>query len=267
MISFKRSRKKSRFIIKTVALKTLVIALCFTLLVCACAVGAVESDVSEVFLLAEGRKIPIYSVDKQEKIVALSFDAAYGSDKTQKILEILEQYNATATFFLVGFWVDKYPELTKEISNRGFEIGTHSNMHEHMSKMSASAIEEDLSVSIKKIEDTIGKKVDLFRPPYGEYNNTLLEEAEKLNLYTIQWSVDSLDWKGISADAMTGRVVSRIHEGAIVLFHNNSDHILEALPKILELLTSRGYKFTTVGELIYRENYKIDNNGKQIKVA
>ena len=131
--------------------------------------------------------------------------------------------------------------------------------------MSSVDISNDLSLSMQKIEKITGKKVDLFRAPYGEYDNKLIVEAEKLGLNTIQWSVDSIDWKGISADEMTSRVISRIHEGAIVLYHNNSDHVLEALPKIIQLLKTRGYTFTTVGNLIYRENYRIDATGKQIK--
>ncbi len=266
MVLLNKLRRKRWIIFQTFTLKAIVSVVCIALLVSACGIGIAESDASEVFLLAEARKIPIYSVDTQEKIVGISFDAAYGSDKTEKILEILDGYNAKATFFLVGFWVDKYPELTKQISDKGHEIGTHSNMHEHMSKMSASDINTDLRVSVKKIEEVTGKKVDLFRPPYGEYDNKLMKESEKLGLFSIQWSVDSLDWKGISANEITTRVVSRIHEGAIVLFHNNSDNILEALPTVLELLSSRGYKFKTIGEMIYREKYKIDNNGKQIKL-
>jgi len=260
-------RAEKRIILKTITLKALVLSVCLVLFLSACLVGVADGEVAEVFLLAKSRKIPIYGVSTQEKVASFTFDAAYGSDKTEKILEILDEYGIKATFYLVGFWVDKYPELTKKIFESGHEIGTHSNMHEHMSKMSASDIKSDLSVSVKKIEDLTGKKVDLFRAPYGEYNDTVVNCAEELGLYTIQWSVDSLDWKGLTAQEMTSRVISRIHEGAIMLYHNNSDHIVEALPTIIELMKTRGYTFRTVGELIYRENYKIDNNGMQIKIA
>ena len=264
MISFKKNLFRG-FIFKVYKLTTLIVVFCAVLLSAVGFVGLGTEGVSEVFLLANSRKIPIYSVDSQEKLIAISFDAAYGAEQTGQIMDVLEAHGVPATFFLVGFWVDKYPDMTKEISSRGFEIGSHSNMHSHMSKMSASDIAKDLSQSVGKIEALIDKKVELFRAPYGEYNNTLLNEAEKLGLYTIQWSVDSIDWKGISADEMTTRVLSRIHEGAIVLYHNNSDHVLEALPKTIELLKARGYTFTTIGELIYRENYHIDGTGKQIK--
>ena len=262
MLSFIKSPK--RYVFKVYTLRALVLTFCAILLVSAGFVG-LGGDASEVMLLANSRKIPIYCVDKSEKVVAFTFDAAYGGEQTERLMEVLQAHGVPATFFLVGFWVDKYPDLTKKLHDNGFEIGSHSNMHSHMSIMSSVDISQDLSLSVQKIEKITGKKVDLFRAPYGEYDNKLIVEAEKLGLNTIQWSVDSIDWKGISADEMTSRVVSRIHEGAIVLYHNNSDHVLEALPKIIQLLKTRGYTFTTVGNLIYRENYRIDATGKQIK--
>ncbi len=263
MIFLKKRNKIRRHLLCAVTLRALVsvliVALCFSV----ASVGVIESGASEVFLGSYSRKIPIYSVATEEKKIALSFDAAYGADKTEKIMEILSQYDAKATFFLVGFWVDKYGDTAKKIADGGFEIGTHSNTHAHMSKMSASDIASDLSLSISKIETQTGVKPIVFRAPYGEYNDTLIEEASKLNLYTVQWDVDSLDWKGISAEEIRSRVVTRAKEGSIVLFHNNSDHIVEALPGILELLKARGYTFCSVGELIYKDNYVIDNNGRQ----
>ena len=264
MVLFKKSSSRG-FIFKVFTLKAMVVTLCAVLLVCGCIVGVGASDASEVFLLENKRKIPIYSVDTENKVVAFTFDAAYGAEQTKLIMDTLEAHGVPATFFLVGFWVDKYPELVKEMHERGYEIGTHSNMHSHMSKMSADDIKSDLTASVSKIENITGGKVDLFRAPYGEYNNALVNEAERLGLFTVQWSVDSIDWKGISADEMTSRVVSRIHEGAIVLYHNNSDHVLEALPRTIELLKARGYTFTTVGKLIYKSDYHIDGTGKQIK--
>lgn len=263
MIFWKKQKKERRFLLRAITLKTIIGVICATLAFCVASIGVVESGVSEVFLQKNLRKIPIYNVETKEKRIALSFDAAYGADKTDKIMEILSDYEAKATFFLVGFWVDKYGEETKRIAESGFEIGTHSNTHSHMSKMSATDIAEDLSLSISKIKSTTGVTPTVFRAPYGEYNDTLIIEAEKQKLYTVQWDVDSLDWKGISAEEITSRVVSRAKEGSIVLFHNNSDHILEALPRILELLKARGYTFCSVGELIYKENYIIDNNGTQ----
>jgi len=224
-----------------------------------------ENSASAVFFGDNLRKVPIYSVDTHEKRVAISFDAAWGADKTQGVLDILAEYNVNATFFLVGFWVDKYPDMVRAIDGAGCEIGTHSNTHPDMVKLSAEQVNQELTSSIKLIEDITSKKISLFRAPFGSYNNTLLDTAESLNLKTIQWDVDSLDWKGIGVAEMTARITSKVKNGSIILFHNNSDHILDALPVILDLLIKNGYKVGQIGELIYQESYTIDRAGVQRK--
>ena len=212
---------------------------------------------------AQNRKIPIYNVDRSDNRVAISFDAAWGADKTRQIMDVCESYNVKATFFLVGFWIDKYPEMVKEIDARGFEIGTHSETHPQMSKLSRQKCTEELQSSCQKIYELTGKMPKLFRPPFGDYNNQLIEVATELGLYTIQWSVDSLDWKGISARQIAERV-QKAKSGDIILCHNNSDHIVEALPLIFEALKLKNLQFCPIGDLIYTDNYHIDNTGKQI---
>lgn len=218
---------------------------------------------AQVFFNKTTRKVPIYEVETTDKKVAISFDASWGADKTVAIMDILSEYNVNATFFLVGIWVDEYPELVKSINERGFEIGTHSNTHPDMVKLDSTNIKLELESSIKKIQDITGNAPKLFRAPFGSYNNALLEEAEKLNLTSIQWSVDSLDWKGISAEELTKNVLTKVKNGSIILCHNNSDHILEALPTMLKCLQEQGYTITCVGDLIYQNNYTIDANGIQ----
>lgn len=219
-----------------------------------------------VYLNQSTRRIPVYGVDcGEEKKVALTFDAAWGADKTLKILEILEKYDVKATFFLVGFWLDKYPEETKAIAESGCEIGNHSNNHLQMSKLSEEKITEELNYVNEKVYQLTGKKPTYFRPPFGDYDNELIDTAEKLGLTTIQWSVDSLDWKGLSATEITSRVVKNVQNGSIVLFHNNSDNILEALPLVLANLINRGYEPVCMSELVYDEDYYIDNAGVQHK--
>ena len=212
---------------------------------------------------ANKREVPIYCVDRTDNYVSISFDAAWGADKTRQIMDVCDEYNVKATFFLVGFWIDKYPDMVAEIASRGFEIGTHSATHPQMSKLSEAQVREELLSSSKKIFEITAKPVTLFRPPFGDYNNQLLEVAKGLGLYTIQWSVDSLDWKGLSAREIAERV-QRANSGDIILCHNNSDHIVEALPLIFEALKLKGLKLCPIGELIYKDNYYIDNSGKQI---
>lgn len=222
--------------------------------------GAVSA---EVFFGYSTRKVPIYCVETTEKQVAISFDAAWGADKTKQIVDICKEYNVRATFFLVGFWVDKYGDMVEYINNNGFEIGTHSNTHPDMVKLSANDQDMELKKSIKLITDITGKEIELFRAPFGSYNNSLLDIAENNNLKTIQWDVDSLDWKGLSAEAITTRILNGVKNGSIILCHNNSDHIVEALPMILDRLSKKGYKVGAVGDLIYKNNYTIDRTGMQ----
>lgn len=213
------------------------------------------------------RKLPIYNVATEEKKVALSFDASWGADKTLSILDTLERYDIKANFFAVGFWAEKYSDTLKKLSVSGrMEIGTHSNTHPHMSKLSKSQIELELETSMNIIESVTGKKPDLFRAPFGDYNDALIETATEKGLYTIQWDVDSLDWKGLKASEMAGRVLKKTQPGSIILMHNDGEHTVEALPLIIEGLKNKGYSFVTIGELIYRDNFTIDHTGKQIRI-
>lgn len=215
---------------------------------------------------AKNRLLPVYNVERTDNKCAISFDAAWGADKTRQIMDVCDRYNVKATFFLVGFWVDKYPEMVREIHERGFEIGTHSNTHPQMSKLSQSDVAAQLSVSSKKIYDITGTEVKLFRPPFGDYNNTLVSTAAEQGLLTVQWSVDSLDWKGLSAKEIATRV-QKAQCGDIILCHNNSDHIVEALPLVFEALALKGLSVVPVGELVYYDNYTINAAGKQISNA
>lgn len=210
-----------------------------------------------------GKKLPIYSVETNKNQVAISFDAAWGADKTREIMNICDSYNVKATFFLVGFWIENFPEITKEIYNRGFEIGIHSNTHPDMTKLSKSRIREELTINIKLIEDLTGFKPKLFRPPFGAYDNKLLEVCEDLGLVCVQWSVDSLDWKGISANEIANRITTKSQNGSIILCHNNSDNILPALKLVLEFFKCKEMKVGPVGDLIYYDNFTIDNQGTQ----
>jgi len=226
-----------------------------------------ENSISAVYFGDNLRKVPIYGVDTTEKKVAISFDAAWGADKTTQIMEILKEYNANATFFLVGFWAEKYPEIVQQISDNGYEIGTHSNTHPDLAKMSKEQVSLELSQSIEKINKACPKAdVKLFRPPFGSYNNTVIDAAESLGLKTIQWSVDSLDWKGGTGNEICERIMSKVKCGSIILCHNNADHILEALPLVLERLKLQNYTVACVGDLIYQSDYTIDRAGMQHKL-
>ena len=239
----------------------------FAVLLIFFAVFAIDYSVVDVgsIYFATNKKLPIYAVQTEENKVAISFDAAWGADKTREIMSVCESYNLKATFFLVGFWIEKYPEMTKEIYNRGFEIGIHSNTHPDMTKLSKNQINEELSINIKLVEDLTGFRPKLFRPPYGYYNNNLIDVCEDLGLSCIEWSVDSLDWKGLSAGEIASRVTSKVKNGSIVLFHNNSDNIIQGLKMVLEYFKVNKKQVVPIGELIYYNNFTINSQGIQIK--
>ena len=223
------------------------------------------NDVKAVVCGYAIRKIPIYSVERDDKKIAISFDCAWGDEYTAKLLEIMNEYNVKCTFFAVSFWVEKYSEDLKSIVENGHEVGTHSKTHPHMSKLSVEQIVHELEYSSKAIENITGKKVELFRPPFGDYNNRLIDCAEKKGLYTVQWDVDSLDWKDLSAKEIALRVISKVKSGSIILCHNNGLHTAESLPLIFADLIGKGYEFVPIGELIYKDGYKIASDGRQVK--
>jgi len=212
---------------------------------------------------ATPRLLPIYGVETTEKKVAISFDAAWGAERTPEILDVLDRYGVKTTFFLVGFWIDAHPDVLREIDRRGHEIGNHTATHPHLNSLDKAVIKEELATVDEQVRALTGKKPILFRPPYGEYSNKVIEAAQELGYYTIQWSVDSLDWQDLTPDAIYRRVVENIHPGAIVLFHNNATGTPAALPRILETLKEQGYEVVPISQLIYRENYYLDHRGFQ----
>ena len=222
-----------------------------------------EGGAYAVNAMTKARSLPIYSVAREEKKIAISFDCAWGTEHTDAILKALDQNDVRCTFFMVEFWTEKYPEYVKKIDEAGHEIGTHSKTHPYMSKLSEAEIRAELSSSSEAITAVTGKKVDLFRPPYGDYDNLVIDTAKSMGIYSIQWDVDSLDWKDLSATDIAMRIINGVKPGSIILCHNNGLHTAEALPLIFSTLQNRGYEFVPIGELIYRENYTIDSAGKQ----
>ena len=211
------------------------------------------------------RDLPIYCVEKDEndKKIAISFDAAWDNSDTETLKNILGERNVKTTFFVVGDWVDKYPDSVKSLSDAGHEVMNHSSTQPHMTQISTDKMKAELDDCANKIEAITGRRPNLFRPPYGDYNNEVVKTARECGYYTIQWSIDSLDWKDLSADEIYKRVVPKVKPGAIVLFHNAAKHTPEALPKILDDLIAQGYEIVPISELIIKDNYQIDANGMQ----
>jgi len=217
-----------------------------------------------VFARAD-RLVPIYRVETNEKKVAISFDAAWGADITPKLLEILKKYNVKTTFFLVEFWMDKYPEMTRRIAQEGHEIGNHSATHPNMGSLSKKDIIREITVTHNKIKELTGQNANLFRPPFGDYSNTLINTCNELGYHVIQWDVDSLDWKDLSASAIYDRVISQVKPGSIVLFHNNGKYTAEALEPIIKELHRQDYKIVPISELLIKGEYYIDKSTGEMR--
>lgn len=215
---------------------------------------------------AAQRQLPIYSVQREDKTVAISFDAAWGNEDTQALIDILEKYGVQTTFFVVGDWVDRYPDSVKALSDAGHEVMNHSTHHAHFSQLSAEEIKNDLKTCNDKVSAITGVSPTLFRCPYGEYDDHVIQAVREAGMTAIQWDVDSLDWKGISAEEIQSRVLKNVKPGSIVLFHNAAEHTPEALPGILEGLIRDGYTVVPISQLLLEGDYTIDHTGKQCGV-
>ena len=249
--------------VSVIKLKSAVLFFVAVLMVCVLCVSVHFTGAYAVYYNTTPRLLPIYSVERDDKTVSISFDCAWGTEYTDAILKALEVSNVRATFFMVEFWTEKYPEYVRKIDKSGCEIGTHSATHSYMSKQNSEEIKMELASSSAAIMEITGKEVELFRPPYGDYDDELISTASEMGYYTIQWDVDSLDWKDLSATDIAMRVINGVESGSIILMHNNGLHTAEAVPIILETLKNRGFTFVPIGELIYRENYTIDGTGRQ----
>ena len=215
---------------------------------------------------ANGRQLPIYCVQTDQKKVALTFDAAWGNEDTQKILDILKEKNVHATFFMTGGWVKNYPEDVKAILAAGHDLGNHSENHKNMSQLSSDEQKQELLSVHERVRQLTGYEMFLFRPPYGDYDDSVVLTARECGYYPIQWDVDSLDWKDYGTDAILDRVLNHSHlgNGSIILCHNGAKYTAQALERLITGLQEKGYRIVPVSELILREDYHMDAEGRQI---
>lgn len=216
------------------------------------------------------RHLPIYCVDcGAEKKIALTFDAAWGNEDTGQILEILEKHEVKVTFFMTGGWVESFPEDVKMIYDAGHDLGNHSENHKNMSQLSDAQNKEELMKVHEKVKTLTDYDMFLFRPPYGDYDNDVITTAAECGYYTIQWDVDSLDWKDYGVDSIINTVTKHKHlgGGSIILCHNGAKHTAAALDAMITTLKNEGYTFVPVSELIHREHYHMNHEGRQIPDA
>lgn len=250
-------KEKLKHKINTLALSGIfIVALCF---------GA--SKVVSVTNTVNGKELPIYSVETDKKQIALSFDAAWGNEDTQQILDILAKHDVHVTFFMTGGWVENYPEDVKKIHEAGHDLGNHSENHKNMSQLSDSQCQEELMKVHNKVKELTGVEMSLFRPPYGDYDNHVITNAASCGYYTIQWDVDSLDWKNYGVDSIVKTVTQHknLQNGSIILMHNGAKYTKDALETVITNLKEQGYEFVPLSKLIYKEDYHLDVTGRQIK--
>ncbi len=212
-----------------------------------------------------GRELPIYSVETRERKVALSFDATWGNEYTKQILEVLRKYNVKATFFLTGNWVKNYPDDVKQIQQEGHDIGNHSENHRTMSQLSKEDCKEEIMSVHDKVKTLTGVEMELFRVPYGDYDDQIIKTAQACGYKVIQWSIDSLDWKDYGAESIEKTVLENkaLKNGAIILMHNGATYTKDALEAVITGIREKGYEFVPISKLLYKENYYLDLEGRQ----
>ena len=215
---------------------------------------------------AENDKLlPVYSVETDEKAVSITFDSAWTAEDIPLILDTLKKHNCRATFFVVGSWAEKYPECVKLIYDSGHEVAGHSYNHAHYNSLSEDELIRDMDKCDAVIKSLTGETIPIFRSPYGEYNNTVVSAAQNSGRTLIQWDVDSLDWKDLTGEDMEKRILKKIQNGSIILFHNGTKYTASSLDSILSAIEEKGYSYKSAGDLIYKENYEINHEGRQIK--
>lgn len=213
------------------------------------------------------KRVPIYSVNRSEDIASITFDINWAEkDYIYDILDTLDKYNVKGTFFTIGGWVDSSEENVeklKDIKERGHEIGNHSYKHPLFSQISKEEIIEELRMTDDVIEKYTNERPKLMRFPSGDYNSEAVDIVTKEGYIPIQWDADSVDWKEQGLDIEYKRVEKNLKSGSIILFHNNAKYTCENLDMILNKYTKLGYEFVPISELIYTDEYIIDDNGVQ----
>lgn len=218
---------------------------------------------------AENKNLPIYCVDTAKKEIALTFDVAWGNEDIKEILSILKKEKVKATFFLTGEWVSNFPQDVKRIAKGGHDIGNHGDHHKHMTELSEQEQKQEIMDLHEKIQLLTGNAMTLFRPPYGDYNDTVIKTARACGYESIQWSVDSLDWKEYGKEDIISRTLNHknLENGAILLLHTGTLYTKDALSEMITGLKKKGYQFVPVSKLIYTKDAYIDFSGKQFKKA
>ncbi|MCY8103931.1 polysaccharide deacetylase family protein [Bacillus mojavensis] len=192
---------------------------------------------------------PIYKGNPEKPMVAFLINVAWGNDYLERMLPVLQKHKVKATFFLEGNWVKHNEQLAKKIAEEGHEIGNHSYNHPDMSKLTTGRISEQLDKTNEQIEKTLGVKPKWFAPPSGSFRKAVVDIAADKHMGTVMWTVDTIDWKKPAPSALQTRVLSKIHNGAMILMHP-TDPTAESLEALITKIKEKGYALGTVTELM-----------------
>lgn len=212
-----------------------------------------------------GHEMPVCSVETEEKQMALTFETAWGDEQTGEILDILKEEKICATFFVTAGWMREHPDLIGRMKAERHDIGTMGVSHENLSEQKAEQIRAELQEA-KQVAGEAGISMELFRPPYGRYSDTLIRTAGEEGFFTVCWSIDSRDWKNYGKSSLIREVLEseEFQNGAIIRLNSEAKHTKEALKELIENIEEKGYEIVPVSEMILRKNYHMDVKGRQI---
>lgn len=210
----------------------------------------VQAEIDRIAAEEEAEKLRQEELKTNGKYVALTFDDGPSDSVTPRVLDTLKEYNAKATFYMLGQNAAHFPELAKRVADEGHEIANHSISHANLKAIGPEAIKNEMIDSMDQIEQATGVRPETFRPPYGNYNQTVIDTAVDSDQAIIMWSVDTLDWQSRNANAILEKVKYNTRSGSIVLMHDIHATTADALPQIMEYLSNEGYEFVTVSELM-----------------
>lgn len=213
-----------------------------------------------------GKELPIQSVETEEKKAVLTFECAWDHSSIKDILEILEDHNVRAAFFVTGDWVKQYSEDVRRIVQGGHDIGNHSATHRNMVQLEKEEIEKELKETHQAVKELTGKEMKFFRPPYGAFNDTVILTAKEGGYLTVMGNIDSMDWKDYGAKTILRTVMEdkELQGGSIIRLNSEAKYTKEALPKLIESLEREGFRLVPLSQLLYEEAYHLDVKGRQI---
>ena len=226
---------------KIAAITNCVLVLVLALIGTVCFLPAAES--------VSGVEDKVYYKGSSEDGVSLMFNVYWGTEEVRGILNVLDEYEAKATFFIGGSWADDNVDCLKEIAARGHEIASHGYFHRDHDKLDYNGNLQEIKTSVDFIRTAAGVTVTLFAPPSGAYSEQTVDAAESLSMQTVLWSKDTIDWRDKDADVCYRRATENVEGGDLILMHPMA-HTVEALPRVLKSYAEKGLRTITVGENI-----------------